>query len=511
MRLGARLMGAITGAIGGWRMAGLRPEELNETQRRYVDAWEWYSGQRFADLTDKRYRALRNDPRIYNETRLLWKHHEAVGDFYAGVVYSGALSTDGAELSDGTKGAIPIEPQTGSDERNGLLLEALSSLWAGWNWQQYMSLRPLYGAVLGDVLTEIVDDTDRRFVYPSHIWPGYVTEIELDHVGNVRQYTLEYPVDEKQDNGHIERYLFRKEVTPEEFRYYRDDVPYDAFGEGSVVVNPYGFVPAIWDRHRIGAPGSVRGRSATDGTRQALTEFNSILAQAMDYQAKAFHLPPMIATDRPASGNVSVETQADRESEDYIPVPGDSTLLQTQIDIGKTLEILKDLREGILSENPEASFYQQMREMQQVTAPGAERLMGDVKNRVDMARAGYDAQSVKLFQMSIAIAGMRVTSGDWTRDGARLNRRQQVFANFDLESYSRGELDMAILPRPIVMPTEAERVEMATMIETLTTSVGMRRAGVKDEDAAAILSEREAVYAARLNSGAFGQDYGEVD
>src|SRR5690606_39042936 len=119
-------------------------------------------------------------------------------------------------------------------------------------------------------------------------------------------------------------------------------------------------------------------------------------------------------------------------------VPADASLLQPTFDVGKTLEMIKEIREGILAENPEASFYQQMREMQQVTAPGAERLMGDVKNRVDLARAGYDAGSVKLFQMAITMCGYRARDTSefgWARRGAPpLDRRRMAFTQFDLES-----------------------------------------------------------------------------
>src|SRR5690606_23731482 len=128
------------------------------------------------------------------------------------------------------------------------------------------------------------------------IWPGYVKEIELDYVGNVRRYVLEYRTHEKRTDGTINSYLYRKEVDKETFRYFRDGQPYDQYGTGSVVPNRWGFVPAIWDRHRVGAPGHVRGRAAIDGTRQALIQLNSLFSHAFDFQRKVFFAPVMIAS-----------------------------------------------------------------------------------------------------------------------------------------------------------------------------------------------------------------------
>lgn len=498
---------------------GPKPAEWDVQQRIYFERYARYDGSLFEGMADANTWGA-SQPAIYANTKLLWKHIEAVVDFYAGVIYQGALSTDGKELPDGTKGAIPIDPQTGRDDRDELLLKAVSELWAAWNWQQQMSLRPMYAAALGDCLTEIVDDTDRRFVYPQVVWPGYVKDIELDYVGNVRAYTLEYEVQERDDKGGIkETYTYRKEVDGDAFRHYRNDTL------TQTVPNVYGFVPAVWDRHRIAAPGAVRGKSATDGTRQALYQLNSLFGHSFDFQHKAFEVPPMLASsvkpraeETPAA--LGAPPSAGRElAERYRMryVPADASLLQPTFDVGKTLDMIKEIREGILAENPEASFYQQMREMQQVTAPGAERLMGDVKNRVDLARAGYDAGSVKLFQMAIAMCGFRARDTSefgWSRRGIALDRRRLAFTRFDLQSFSRGELDMTILARPIVMPTEQERMEtellkvqVAAARESITTERELRGIypDLEDAELTKLAQERQAA----MVLGDFGPVDGE--
>jgi len=193
-----------------------------------------------------------------------------------------------------------------------------------------------------------------------------------------------------------------------------------------------------------------------------------------------------------------------------VPVPEGAQLLQAQFDIGKTREMLQDLRDGIVDENPEARFYQQLREMQQVTAPGAERLMGDGKNRVEMVRDGADIQSVKLFQMAIAMAGERVKDGSWARaQRGRLTRRQMAFNRFDLQSYDRGEMDMVILPRPIVVPTEQERLETLALKESLKTRVALMQAW-GDEDGPKIIEELDSSETARWERILTGVSAGEM-
>ncbi len=90
--------------------------------------------------------------------------------------------------------------------------------------------------------------------------------------------------------------------------------------------------------------------------------------------------------------------------------------------------------------------------MSQVTGPAAARLVGDVANRFAEVAAIVDQANVKLFQMAVAIAGFRANSGAW----GSLNRQQQKFTPFDLKSYDKGDLDMAIMPRPLLVPTRQE-------------------------------------------------------
>ncbi|MDQ3540681.1 MAG: hypothetical protein M3440_08345 [Chloroflexota bacterium] len=505
-------------ALQAWNESG-ELTEFSAIQQRYLERWAWSTGTMFQELS--RHSRLMGDPRVYANTSLLFKHVESVGDFYGTTIYQGSLSTDGKPLPDGTRGAIPIDPQMEREDDAAALRTGIAEQWSSWNWQQNMTLRPAFVSRLGDGLTELVDDISRGVVYPSMVRPWHVPEIELDFVSNVKAYAVQYDVTEHQDSGQTDHYRFRKEVDKEVFRYFRDDKPHD-YGDGDVVANPYGFVPAIWDRHKVGW--GERGVAATDGTRQALIQINSLLSHSFDFQRKAFAAPIIVRgrigkagqteITMPGDSSISSPGLIDRllsrterrasqaaQSLDVLQGSDDAAIMQAQFDIGKTLEIIAFLKEGILEENPEGSFYHQLREMSQLTGPAAERALGDAVSRCRLARAGYDAQSVKLFQMALGMSGMRANeAAPGTGWAAPLSRRQQAFLPFNLDSYREGKIDFGISDRPVVLPTEQERVEVILAREQIQTRRGLIELGYSEEpgpngepsEVDRILDEREA-------------------
>lgn len=486
--------------------------DWSRVQARYLERWSWYAGTMFDDLS--RHSRLMGDPRVYANTSLIYKHVRSVVDFYATTVYQGDLSTDGQPLPDGTRGAIPIDPQVTDKVQAENIRRGIAELWAMWNWRQNMTLRPQFGAALGDVLTELIDDTARGVVYPSIVRPWHVPEIEINHVGDVKRYVVEYQTEDAKGQA----YRYRKEIDKRAFRYYRDDRPDNTRPGGAEEENPYGFVPAIWDRHRIGW--GERGIAATDDTRQALLQLNSLLSHSFDFQRKAFAAPIIVRgrLSRPGQTVLEVDPGGMTASQDPgfvdrmrnrmadrgsriaeslgIMETGDpaAAILQPQFDIGQTLAIIQFLKDGILEENPEGSFYHDLREMSELTGPGAERALGDAASRCRLARAGYDAQSIKKNQMSLAVAGYRVNAGDWETDignGKRtLTARQRAFAPFGLDSYAKGELDHGISDRPVVLPTRLERINEIAAQEALQTTPGLAKVGWEDAEIAAIVKER---------------------
>jgi len=461
-------------AIDAWRRYGY----ANETE--YMDAvyaqrWALYDGSAFED-------ALRRSPfrrgqhiKIYRNTRLLRNQIAPIVDFYVAHTYAGDMSTDGKRLPDGTLGAIPIDPQTGGDESDALLRTAIAELMTAWNWKGQMGQRPMYVTALGDCMTRLVDDGGQGMPYPELIWPGYVKDLELDFVDNVKYYVLEYRVEQRDERGRATTHLYREEVDGESFRYFLDGAPWDRFGEGAVVPNPYGFVPAIWDRFT--KVRGVRGMPATEPARQAIMELNSFLSHAIDHQKKVFYAPLLVSgvasrggkreinLTTPPTSDVSREDASEfAETFNMLPAGTDAKIAQAEFDIGQTEALLERLTQGIYESNPEARFYPELREMSQLSAPGAERALGDGVSRVRRLRANLDFNTVKLFQMAISMAGYRANGGGWT---APLSRRQQAFVPYTLESYRDGLLDFTILDRPVLVPSEADRLDLMLLKRSL--------------------------------------------
>jgi hypothetical protein len=495
-----RFRSAVMAGINSWRGYD-EPETPQSLADQYHQYWALYTGEAF-NAAWRRHGVFK-DQKVYRNTRLLFKHVSAIGDFYGSTVYQGSLATDGKRLPDGSRGAIPLDPQTGKPGTDDALLAAVAEWWGRTNWQQGMGLRPRYCSILGDALTELIDDPARHAVWPQLTWPGYVVDLQLDAVANVKRYAVEYPITIVSPNGQSQSGLYRKEVDKEAFRFFFQDRPWTDTRPGghgeAEQENPYRFVPAVWDRHKV--VWGDRGLSAIASTRQALAELNSVLSHGMDYQRKAFAAPVIIrgSVNGAARQVVGPDATSDpsklAETLGFKEVDKDGGIEQLSFDIGKTLEILEFVKRGILEENPEASFYHELRSMSQLTGPAVERALGDAVSRVNMARAGYDAQSVKLFQMAVAMSGYRLNSGAW----AGPTTRDQVFAPFNLESYAAGQLDMAILPRPVVPPTEEERIRLVQMKETIQGASSLVELGYEQTRAEQIIAEREATALRRVD------------
>ena len=473
---------------------------------RYDFLWDfWYGRWTFAKAlaeTRKQY------PDLYANTRQLWRHADAIVSLYEQFVYIGDLSTDGGPLPDGSLGAIPIDAQTGSEASDLALKRACGELWSMWNFRSQMSLRPKFAAILGDCLTELVEDPKRGTVMPRTVWPGYVTDLELDLVGNIKRYTLEYWVELPESRAYgieqrAERYKFRKEVDGEAFRYFKDDRPDESKGAGGIVDNWYGFVPAVWDRFE--QVWGNRGISAIERTMQQVLEMNSFLSHAWDYQQKSFAAPVGIIgnkaksrTERAQAWRLQQEVNPEEaarelaESLDLMPMTAEGAFVTVKMDLGQAVDVIKLVMDSVIAETPEARYGQDILSMTQVTAPGIERALGTISGRLRRARASIDPQTVKMHQMAISMIGARLNEGDIPPEiVADRSSRYQAFAGYDLTSYGKGLLDFSIPDREWIPDTIDERLARLVIIESLQTRYALQRAGVEDGEIDIILGERE--------------------
>jgi hypothetical protein len=480
------------------------PEQAQESSEqsvraeRYNRLWDLYQGTAFSDM--EAWAQYRRAYGLYRQTRLIWDHVHSIVEFYAAHVYPGSLAADGLYLPDGVPNAIPLAKDTDPQ-----LAAAIGQLWTWWNFQEAKNMIVRYTAALGEFLVEIKDDPTRGKVLLDFVWPAYVRDIRLDEVGNIVSYVLQYQAFDKDTNRY---FVYRKEVDKEVVRTFRDNEPFDytAYDVGQLETgepsygldreflpdsqrgfereNPYGFVPAVWFRH-VRTLGS-RGEPAIWSTQAELDEVNSLFSHMIDKAHISLRAPIVV------SGNIAPNAlkQAlnnmvgtvkrtftedlsdqynDRELLNVLQGPSGTEVSTIELKISEAAEAIDRMIAGIERKCPEVTFYEQLRTMTQITGAAAARLLGDVDHKLRATSSGYDRQLIKLQQMAVAICGWRLNDGDdaW----ANATDAQLKFAPFDLESYTRGNLDHNIMPRDLVPLTSMERIQVAAAKQKLLPQI----------------------------------------
>lgn len=407
--------------------------------------WKTYKG---------RYRLPRAIRSVYNPTR------RAV-DFYAGAVYPGTWSEDGKPTSTGRPPAIRFSPSSLADHEDAVMAAMQALTWGEWSANKDVFVRE--GAKLGSVFVEVIDDLDRRKVYPEIVPLEHLDKLELDASGNVEQYAIQYMAVDENNRS----YLYRKEVDEDRIAILHDN---------SLVTeedNLYGFTPGIWVRHRHN--GQVFGSPAIDGVIPKIDEANRLATGIHNYIGQLQKQPAVFFTKAsPAPLSKALGQQGQKVSTDLDAQTLDEQVMwlwsndkdgrvanfMTPVEIAGPGERLDKLLEEIENDLPEVNVSKDMRQMQLVTGPGAERIIGDVAGKLYEAEANYDAGTVKVMQMSVAIGGWRLNRGDW---GSTISRQQEKFRPFDLPSFEAGDLDIGLSERPLFEPTELERVNTLTV------------------------------------------------
>lgn len=462
--------------------------------------WSYYSNSAFSDIA--RWQTYRTGNGLYRATRPIYNPARRLVDFYSGVVYQGEWTTEPAAMVQKTS-AIPWGERTLVD-----LLTCIAQVYQWGNWQAKKNLMLRYAAAVGDCLVAVVDDLDRRKVYPDVIWPGIVADIDLDATGNVTAYALEYDAERLDAAGEPtgQTYLFRREVTKTTITEYEDQTVTRR------AANPYGFVPACWVQH--GASGGEHGEPALRNLGKA-DELNSLAAHALDQAHRIFEAPILLSGEslggnlaaavKPAGVAIPREPEAyqaqpERETLKIITAQSGANIRALTLDTGEAIAHIDHLLAEIERDHPELGMYAKLREMSSVTGPGADRMFGDVYALVDAARSQYDQQTVKLFQMAAAIGGWRANSGAWGL-ASMLTRQQQAFLPFSLESYSRGDLDLSIQSRPLVMPSPEDELRLEQMRGAVENDRALR-AGTDGRPAGVADRLRQAAQGAAVGAGA---------
>jgi hypothetical protein len=272
---------------------------------------------------------------------------------------------------------------------------------------------------------------------------------------------------------------------------------------GPKEANPYGFVFAVWIRHKddggnIGVPAFTHW--------DKVDEVNSLGSHLHDNihkeveSAKLISTPdevlPIIgATQNPKTKRI---TAGDTRLDWMVLKTGAGAAvhdLSGQLKLADAHPYLKGILESFSDDYPELQAAAIIRENSQLSGAALERMLTPAQNKLDGSQANYNGQLVKLRQMQMAVAGMRFNGGGWKQK----TEQQKKFADFDLRTYEKGKLDFNLQRSLLVQSTEAETEDLlqkkATRATTLEGIVDSREqlsiAGYNDEQIDEIVARQE--------------------
>jgi hypothetical protein len=473
--------------------------DFNEFDRRvarYRLLFAMYQNTNYASVHTASIQ-LKTQNALYKYIRDIYNPSKRIIDFWKSHLWGGALDPaagDGGVLPS----ALPIITDN-EDHRT-----AISELWKWSRWANQKDILTWMGVLYGDVGIKIVADRINERVFLKIVDPAQIVATKLDDFGRIMAYKL---VDERIDPANSENRaiyqefagLLRDEETgmltgKVQFATFKDGKPFAwpenidrGFPDPAYILD-LGFVPFV---HIQNIPfGGPFGFSELQDTYTQINELNDLVSKTHDHMRTASEVPiffsgvPKPATDpTKASSTGTVDnTQPNREKQMllYAKDPqAKASAIQTQIDLGAALEIIRDQLEQIERDHPEI----QLRRLQ-FSANAAEgtirearqEISSDVVNR----RVNYDTALTLAMQMAISIGG----ENNW-----------EGYEPFNLDSFANDELEFIIGNRPVFGQDERSIAELAkvqgeaaTLLQNafnaspLTFSASAKVAGLSDEE-----------------------------
>lgn len=386
---------------------------------------------------------------LYRYTRGIYNPAYRLGTFWQQHLMGGKLDPEAGD-GESVPSALPI--LTDHDH----LRPMLAQLWLESNWQLNKDLLTLWGSVLGDVVIQVVDDTERGRVRIQPMSPFGFEELDTDDMGNIKGYVYremkEHP--EKDDATAEYKEECERDGDNVVYRTYLDDKPYawpgqdDEEGQYDEWEVPYSFVPIVQVQHND--VGLDWGWAELHPGRGKVSETDDIASKLSDQIRKAVD-PKWLFTGVSPPDNNKVQSedgetysrsadathhpQPGREELGalYGPVGSDAKPLVYALDMGSSYQHLGSLLAELERDYPEL-------QMDIWTAGGdaSGRALRVARQRVEkkarQRRVNYDDALVRALQMALSIGGWRGYEG---------------YAGVGLDTYWQGGLALEIGDRPI--------------------------------------------------------------
>jgi hypothetical protein len=423
----------------------LDPDEFNDfgaRQTRYEIFWSMYENTVYREI-HRWAKTYKTKYGLYRYVRNIYNPAYRLGEFWKTHLWGGALDLETQ------KGTLPIITD------NEPLRQAITALWRWSNWHVRKDIATLYGAVMGDVFLQVVDDVARGKVYLDVVHPGTVSDITVDAFGNIKSYKIEEsrksPEKSDQSVTYVET-ARRGDGQVVIFQTYMNGKPYAWNNQAAEWEEPYGFIPMVHVKHND--VGLDWGWSELHPARSKMHEMDDVASILSDQIRKTVNVKWLFTgtakpTSSPSPTGASESTsrpEPGREEKPALYAKGTDVKaipMVAELNIEGTvqhiLEILKDLERDY----PELK-YDALRASGDVSGKALRVARQPAEAKVLQRRALYDDALVRAQQMAVAIGGFRSYEG---------------FAGFGLDSYEQGDLDHQIGERPVFAVDSLDELE----------------------------------------------------
>jgi hypothetical protein len=459
---------------------------------RYQLYWALYENTAYRNIHSWS-ATYRQQQALYKYIRGIYNPAYRLGEFWKAHVWGGQLDPAAGD-GEQTASALPIITE------NELLRPAISQIWRWSNWQINKNITTLYGAILGDVILQVVDDIERGKVYLQILHPSLIRAIEVDPWGNVKGYTIE---EQRQHPLSPNTSCIYKETAERDgnnvvFKTFLNGAPYAWSGELYEWSEPYGFIPMVLIQHNN--VGLDYGWSELHAGRGKFQEADDLASKLSDQIRKMVDAPWLFSgVEKPRSGQPKTSGDAPTFTNPnpgreeipvmYAPTGATAQPLVAPLDIGATATYISSILAEIERDYPELQM-----DIWSVGKDTSGRALRAARQRVStkvMERRGiYDDAIVRAQMMAVTIGGMRQYKG---------------FTSFGTSSYEQGDLDHSIGDRPIFTVDPLDDIETETAFWTaaglaikagLPLDVYLKREGWSEKDLQALAETPE--YKARL-------------
>lgn len=458
---------------------------------RYDLYWAFYENTAYRNIHSWAV-GYRQQQALYRYIRGIYNPAYRLGEFWKSHLWGGRLDPQAGDGKE-TPSALPIITD------NELLRPAISQVWRWSNWQIRKQIVCLYGAILGDVVMQVVDDVARGKVYIQPLHPGLVKGIDLDSWGNVKGYEIEEGREDPVNPGRVAQYKETAERDGKDvvYRTYLNGAPYAWNGDLAEWSEPYGFIPMVVVQHNN--VGLDFGWSEIHSGRSKFQEADDLASKLSDQIRKMVDAPWLFSgVDKPRSAPratgaapSSDNPNPGREESNviYAPQGAQAQPLVSQLDIGSAAQYIGSILAEIERDYPELQM--DIWGAGKETSGRALRVARQrVTTKVEERRSIYDDCLTRAQMMAVSIGGFR---------------GYDDFAGFGLESYDAGALEHSIGDRPVFVVDPLDDIEtegafwvaaQSAIKSGVPLMVFLKRQGWSDEDIREI--EKSPEYEAKL-------------